>query len=623
MGVYDIWLLAYLSIFFRSNEQMLLVKTYLAMFAILIPCWLIFQFMPIPAHALRVLSPELFADIKWIKTQASWIFEPHHGWTYISYFPQKSMHLCLHGIACLLLFFLLVHLIKTRFQLNVTLYGFFFSLILGTLSGCLFFYDWSEKTKFSFVNHHMALIMNVLIPMSLGLLLSNYRKTKKPVFKTFFYSLKITLKNLIQGDQAKLMKTALFFIVLFGFILIARPFGLKLLGLSITLLFGGLLLASKPKMRSHVIVWGGTGLILGIYALISQSIDSSLSIDTLLIQVLKDYPLVGVGPGALPVVSTKYTTTHLTWQSFQTSHCSAWLKIVAESGLLGTGLFLAAIVIFLARMNLMWHKRQSSYNVGWGIGIMMALVGVGLCGMGYGFGNPYIIMPMIAILAACGFLVLHAGHHSSRQAFFYRTISINRKSLHSSAITGGILLMLLTGMIALMISNQYDRPTKDQLNGLTESERIYILKKNIFNASLWHQMAIWYQEKKDNAIDHMNKDLPRADICFEIACYLAPNNHRIMLDAAAYWVFRSKTLNDDVSFRKGNGNIPETQQQGIILFQKKYKTVLKQKPDKIQSVVDAIWQWYSDDTIVLDAIPEKPKYMKQAALKYVLLQKNK
>jgi len=599
----------------RANEKMIIIKTYFDGYIVLIPCLLFILCLPLPAHALRLLSSRLFLETKWIVTQAYWIFDPGYGWRHISHWPQQSLQLSIHGIACLFVFFLITHTVKTRFQLNVVLYSLLGSLIAGTLAGCLFFYDWSETKSFVSVNHHMALFLNMIIPLSLGIILSIYKKTRKPVFKTFSYSLKVSLQNLIKGEQAILTRIALVFLFLIGFLLFARPFGLKMLGLSFSLILGGLLLTGKPKLRSQFLVWAIAGLAIGVYALIFNTVTTTDSTNHFLIDIFKDYPLVGVGPGALSVVWPKYASIGMNDQLF---HTSAWIKFLAEYGMLGMGFWLSAIIVFLIRMNNMWHKRQSLFNVGWGLGIMIALIATGLFGIGYSFGNPYIVMPALSALAACGFLVLHAGHHSSRQAFFYRNITINRKSWYALTSSGFILVLLFTGIFQLIVL-----PDANEANfqPQTELAQIQTIRNNKFNANLWHQMAKWYYKHDKDAVTYMNTSLPRADICYEIACYLAPKNNQIVFDAARYWVWRSRILSNE-QIPQTNNVIPNTKARAIEIFQEKFKLVLNQQPDQFKSVVDTIWQWYKDDSIILDAIPEKPKYLKQNALEYVLLQKN-
>jgi len=605
--------------FFRSNEEIILIKSYLDGFMVLIPCLLIFLCLPLPAHALRLLSSRLFMDTKWIATQADWIFDSGYGWCHISYWPQQSIQFAMHGIANLFIFFLIIHTVKSRFQLNIFLYSLSGSLIVGTLAGCLFFYDWSGTTSFVCVNHHMALILNMLIPLCLGVLMSFYKKTRKPVFKTFSYSLKVSLKNLLWGEQAILTKIALIFFLLFGFLLFARPFGLKMLALSIALILGGTLLTGKTKLRSLFLVWSVVGFFIGIYALTSNAVSRSDPINHLLVKIFKDYPITGVGSGALSMVWSKYSDIASNDQVFQ---ASAWLKFLAEYGLLGMGFWLCVIAAFIIRMKNMWHKRQRLYNVGWGLGIMMALIATGIFGVGYHFGNPYIIMPVVYSLAACGFLVLHAGHSSSRQAFFYRNVVIQRNSWGSLVTIGLILILIIIGIFQLILSSWTNNANFDQFQAQTESDMIQTMKNNKFNAILWHHMAQWYQQQDADAVNYMKTYLPRADICYEIASYLAPNNNRIVFDAAQYWVWRSNILGNEHPANQNNKAAPETREQAILLFQKKFRSILNRQPDQIKPVVDAIWQWYSDDIIVLDAIPEKPKHLKQTALEYVLLQKN-
>jgi hypothetical protein len=611
--IFGCWLLY--QFFGRSNDEIIIIKTYPGSFIILLPCLFIFLCLPFPADALQLLSSRLFLDTKELILHAYWIFDTGDNWNYISLWPQQTMQRSIHGIACVFIFFLIIHTVKTRPQLNFVLYSLLITLIAGTLAGCLLFYDWSETKTHISINHHMALILNMLIPISLGVVLSFYKKTRKPVFKTLSYSLKMSFTNLIWGEKAVLTRMALINSLLFGFLLFARPFGLKMLGLSITLILGGLLLAGKQKIRSQSIVWSVVGLVIGFYALISHTMTTSSSINHVLIDIIKDYPITGVGPGALPLVESRYSSIFMD----ESAQMSAWLKLLAEYGVVGFVSWISAIIIFFIRMNTMWQKRQSLFNVGWGLGIMMALIATVVFGMGYDFGNPYIIMPVISVLAACGFLVLHAGHHSSRQAFFYRNITVKRKSGHVMTIAGFILIVLFVGTFQLV---QSLRSSHAPFQAQTESEWIQIVKNNKLNADLWYQMAQFYQKQNKDAVRYMRTQLPKADVCYEIACYLAPKNNRILFDAARYWVWRSNILTDEQPALPDINEIPKTKARAIQHFQNKFKQLLCQQPDHVKPVVDAIWQWYPDDTIVLDALPETSNHLKQIVLEYVLLQKN-
>jgi len=625
MHYLDIWIFSIFAcwlvyqFFLRSNEQMIIIRTYLDGFIVMMPCLLILFCLPLPAHVLKLLSSRIFVDTKWISTHADWIFNTDYAWGYLSCFPQQTTQLVLHVIACVLIFFLIIHTVRTRFQLNIVLYTLLGSLITGTLAGCLFFYDWSEKNSYFHINHHMALILQLLIPISLGVVLSFYKKTRKPVFKTLSYSVKASLKSIIWGEQAILTRIALIFFLLIGFLLFARSFGLKMLGLSFSLILGGLLLTCKPKIRSQFLVWMMTGFVIGIYALTSNTISLSDPFNQVFVDIARDYPLVGVGPGALPMVWSRYSDLDI---NDQIIHSSAWLEFLAEYGLLGMGFWFSAIAIILIRMHNMWQKRQRLFNVGWGLGIMISFIAAFLFGIGYNFGNPYIIMPAISSLAACGFLVLHAGHYSSRQAFFYRNVSIERKSWYSLAGVGLILFFLFWGIFEKLSFSGQNNIDYQNFQIQMESDISEIVKKNKFDPNLWFHLAKWYQKKNEDPISYTKKNLPKADVCFEIACYLAPMNHQILFDAAQYWVWRSQILSDKQLSHHKNTGIPGTKGDAIIVFQKKFRKILKQQPDKFKSVVDAIWQWYRDDAIVLDAIPEKPKHLRQTALEYVLLQKN-
>ena len=618
-GVAGFWIIY--QFFFRSNEHISLIKTYFNFLIIFVLFFSIFQWLPLPANVIKLFSPKIWYDTQMIMTNVPWIFDTSHGAT-LSYCNDKSFLFSMHGIACMVFFLLLVHTIKTRFQLNLILNSLLGAMFIGTIVGCFFFYDWSQTKPIPSVSHHTVIILHLMIPMSLGLLMTYYRQTKKPVFKTFFYSMKMTFKHLIAGQHAPLMKIALGMIILIGCIFISNSFGLKIISLSVSLLIGGGLLTNKKKLRSWVIIWCGAGLAVGIYALMSNSTQAPRLLDSLMTSTARDYPLTGIGYGALPLVASKYSDWVCNGEPFQYNQYSGWIKLLLEFGLIGTVLWIVSLLIFILRMNNMWLKRQSSFSNGWALGLMMGLISVGLFGIGYGFGNIYITLPIIAAVAACGFLVLHAGHHTSRQPFFYRTISFQRKSWKAFTIVTLLLIFILMGMIRILVINNSTNLSSEFVMLSSERECLYQLKKNMFKPYLWFDMAKKYRLQTEDPLNHVKIYLPRADVCYEIACYLSPNNSQMILDAAKYWVFRSQMLEKQSkkSFSNSVFIIPKTQEEGILNFQKKFRTILEKHPEKLKRVIDAVWQGYPSDVIVLGAIPEN-QTLKQAALEYVLLSK--
>ncbi|KPA09585.1 conserved hypothetical protein, membrane [Candidatus Magnetomorum sp. HK-1] len=619
--IFGFWIIS--QFFFSTKDHVTLIKTYIHYFIVFIFFLLLIYCFPIPADVLKILSPKLWSDTQWIIMQAPWIFEMSQGWGHLSYNFYRSLFFSIHGIACCMLFLLFVHTIKTQLQLSFIIYSLIVALTTGTLAACLFFYDWTHSTNFTPVHHHMTIILHVIIPMCLALITTHYRKTKKPVFKTIFYSIKITFKNLIGGQHANLMKITLILILIFSFILLSNDFGLRLISLSLSILLGGLLLSNKKKMRSLVIVWGLVGSGIAVYALISEPITSPRSMDSLMTSIAKDYPITGVGLGALPAICSRYSNIEFHSEIFYDNHYSAWLRLLIEIGFLGVGLCLTTFLMFIFRMYTMWIKRQNSYSSGWALGIMVSLASIGLFGIGYGFGNSYIVLPLISTLAACGFLVLHAGHQSARQPFFYRTILIQRKSWQMLLFSVLFLICFIIFITQLFSIKNTEQKTFELSNIQVETECIRKLKKNMFQANLWHDLAKLYRKYDKDTLNQIKIYLPRADICYETACYLAPQNINIIFDAAKYWIWRSQTFkkSENSTDLSNQDIIPKTQEAGIRLFQKKFKKILDQEPKKLKLIVDAIWEWYKSDIIVLDSLPEKSKQLKQTALEYVLLHK--
>ena len=619
--IFALWLT--FQFFFRTKDIVIFIKIYSHNYIILIFCFLFIYCIPVPSVILKILSPEIWKDKQWIIQHAPWLFDKSQVFGYFSYNYKQSLLLAIHGIACCMLFLLLVHTIKTKKTLSFIIYSFIVSLMVGTINACLFFYNWSENKIIASVHHHMAIILHITIPMSLAFITTQYRKSKKPLFKTLFYSLKITFKNLISGQHSNLMKSGLVLILIFSFVFQSNVFGLRFISLSISILFGALLLSNNKKMLSLIIVWGIVGISIAVYALMSAEPKSlSTNMDNLMISIVKESPITGIGLGALPNVMSRYSKTDYNYQIFYENNNRAWLYLLTEIGFLGIGICLVTYLIFIFRMYKMWLKRHNAYSRGWALGIMVSLSGIGLFGLGYNYGNPYIVLPIISILAACGFLVLHVGHHSSRHQFFYRTKSIKRNNKQKLLVFMFIIIFIFTGITKFHLFKKTQQPYLKN-SCFNEEELIMNLKKNLFHADSWFNMAKFYRKCDKDPINHVQVYLPRADICYETACYFAPFNNKISFETAKYWIWRSLTITSSTKSNEFNNKdiIPKTQEECILHFQKKFKKILEQEPKKLKIIVDVIWEWYKSDIIVLGSLPQKSKTLKKAALEYVLLHK--
>ncbi len=259
------------------------------------------------------------------------------------------------------IFYLVIYTTNTRQKLKSLVY-----VIIGTgvFLSIIGMYKMSNPDMFPWWNYddmpgrltstyknadHLAGYMEMVIPLGLGMLITGLRSGKK-AFTAFLVILLFAalLLSLSRGGWAGMiigivfMSSVLFFNQYFA----AKKFLISIIAGSIVAVV--IILSSTsvveriltieqkqeaPNVKGRMVVWGG------------------------MVEIVKDYPLCGTGPGTFPYVFTRYQPSGMIMRYFY-GH-NDYLQLISETGLPVAIVMLWMIFVFFRRgLNKMKHKSR-------------------------------------------------------------------------------------------------------------------------------------------------------------------------------------------------------------------------------------------------------------------------
>ena len=235
----------------------------------------------------------------------------------------------------LIIYYLIVHAVRSRSQLQQIVYLIIGMAVLLSVIGFLkIFYDnpfpWWDYTKIqktparfssTFVNaDHLAGYMEMAIPLLAGLLLTGLQRIKRYLIMALILFLVMPLIfSHSRGGWSGLLTGLVF---MSGALYFSRHFQLKKLLQTLVIGFfvvSFIVLSSTPTVKRIVItseqmrnlaripVWGG------------------------IIKMIKDYPLLGTGPGTFAMVYTQYQPPGFDSRYFRAHN--DFLQFISETGL--------------------------------------------------------------------------------------------------------------------------------------------------------------------------------------------------------------------------------------------------------------------------------------------------
>ena len=160
---------------------------------------------------------------------------------------------------------------------------------------------------------------------------------------------------------------------------------------------------------------------------------------------------------------------------------------------------------------------------------------------------------------------------------------------------------------------------------------------NPVNGIYWYDLGVSYSYKEYEGKTYYSEWLPRVDKAFQMAEYLRPNDSSMLYKIGLYWVFRStisevggqkaevdpqitqitrigkKGIEDEKVRRlegeKDKVQIAEvggllTREDGVEKFQGLFRRSLRLNKKNWKKAVERVWEYYSDEKIVMGIIPE-------------------
>jgi len=145
------------------------------------------------------------------------------------------------------------------------------------------------------------------------------------------------------------------------------------------------------------------------------------------------------------------------------------------------------------------------------------------------------------------------------------------------------------------------------------------ISENPADGSRWFELGNLMKQSDDDPYAYLHLYLPAADKAYDIAVYCRPADEALLFQVAGYWVWRSRILSDPDPAGEINTDIHPllTRQQGIRIFQEKFRRLLQLNPSFWEKSVDAIWAYFPEDRIVLEIVPDENARLRRDILRHL------
>ena len=588
----------------------------LNIFIILIISLIVIQLIPLPSFIVKFISPLTFevkkyaCEIKQVSSNDS------VAWMNLSHYNFATYNELFKLLAYFALYFLVINSVKDQKRINVLIYVFvgmgLFQVIYGivqTYSGSQKIWWWTNTygkdwVTGTYINrNHLAGFLEMLLPICFGFVIANIKKTRnRQKYQEHSISRLKRFKNWLFTGEEKPK------IILFFFMGIVLGLGLLLAGsrggiisFGISMFFMIFLFAFKNGYRKYGLIAAclcmlimAYGLHIGIEKTLERfehfgDIYNRFEIGESVIPMIKDFPVFGTGWGNFMYMYPRYALPIYSDRLILGNAHNDWLEMASESGMVGVIIFIGALLIYLFKSIKLWFRREDSYAIGLGVGVIFAVISISIHSF-FDFNMHIPANPMaLSVIMAIGFLSLHIDRHSTYDRFFYKTKSVSLKGSFSLVV---VIFVILTGFFMLnkitghFIAEAYcstelnstlnrDRnpPLEDIKKAIEydpsnagyydklahyymrlpfESEDLRIENNEIIvknlekavslnpvNGIYWYDLGVSYSYKEYEGKTYYSEWLPRVDTAFQMAEYLRPNDSSILYKIGLYWVYRS------------------------------------------------------------------------------------
>ena len=569
------------------------------------------QLIPIPLQTLKVISPLTASDKLQLHSWASQFqFStsiPPYGYC-IAYNFHTTLQSWLYTLAFAAMFGLTLHGVSSRRQIDILL---FILVVAGDLISIDMLLKMIFGTSPSVSNSYLpsgALVM--ILPLTAGMFLADKAPSERSIKP--IGGVHERLRQVLGWLSADSVSFNMFFLLFSGVLMLAVLIFADSCGAMISLLLAAVPTAILTRFRRLPY----KVLILGLIGLTGIFVGGCAKYGSLSLAPLTDYPAAGIGWGNFHHLSFRYLLSG----NLKTPGISSWLKTLSETGIAGALLLAGTIAVYLHDFLSTWRQRRDIHASGIGCGVLMSIFAVGIW---YGISVDGFSLPEMLVFSAIlgsGYAAIHRKGHGYTAFFNYpmqhRPITGNMRILLSLVIFSGFVIGSAT---VLRIEPAGVFPAGDK--NLARVALLSRLSENPADGILWLDLGNLMKQMDDDPSAYLHRYLPAADKAYDIALYYRPEDEALLFQVADYWVWRSRILSDADPIGAISTDTPLllTRQQGIRIFQEKFRRLLQLNPSLWEKSVDAIWSYFPDDRIVLEIAPEENMSLRRDILRHLAL----
>jgi len=359
--------------------------------------FLVFQIIPLPAAAVRAISPGTYAFRK--------LYDPGFArakFMSLSVVPARTFEAGLELLAYFILGFLVIRTVTKSSQIRTLLYVLVGSGVFQSLYGLFELTTSRPRTLFytkafsldsvtgTFVNRsHLSGYLEMIVPLAVGLLIARMNLLSfgaKGLREKFLLMMsKGAAGNALIGAGIVIMSLAI--------VLSNSRAGLVVLVFSFFLFTGLSVLAfgragyrelwTRTIVRATVLVVLGMALYVGIGSTIQRfALDNLLREDRPLywsnvMGMVRDFPVFGTGLGTFAATYPAYEKKGGPEMLLTHAH-NDYLEYLSELGVVGTAFLLGAVLVLAIGAFLAWKERRNPELKGLALGGIVALAGMGI-----------------------------------------------------------------------------------------------------------------------------------------------------------------------------------------------------------------------------------------------------
>lgn len=293
-------------------------------------------------------------------------------------------------------------------------------------------------------------------------------------------------------------------------------------------------------------------------------------------------------------------------------------------------LFLMALVggAYLWQTVPVWQSRRDGYAVGVGAGVVAALVAA-VFGRIQGSSAAIAADPMsLAVVSALGFTAVFRHGSGLRERVFYPLRPIEPTGTLRVVGTVGVAL-LLAGTVfgaGLFLPTPWNDPAASAFRRARAALSAGDIDAGIAHAgdalqrcpvsgAGWHLLGRLLARKTDDPVDYVNRWLPLADRCMDMAVRYSTNHEQRLFAIASYWVQRAGLL--PASDRLAPETTGADRTAAIGRFQLLFQQALAIDPSRWPSAAQRIHAVFPDDRTVLGIVPPQRPELQGEILRWL------